>query len=172
MSAGALRSGPGLVLFGGLCWAAIGDILLMWREKRAFLAGLVAFLLGHLTYAGAFAMRGLDLDVVGLAAAPIVVASALVLRWLLPKVEPAMKVPVLAYVAVIAAMVALAFGSHAATPSALLPLGAVLFWLSDISVAVDRFVVQSHWNRLWGLPCYYGAQFVLAAACAGLVTPG
>ena len=79
-----------------------------------------------------------------------------------------MKVPVLAYVAVVGAMVALAFGSHAASPDALLPLGAVLFWVSDISVAVDRFVMRSHWNRLWGLPCYYGAQFVLAAACAGL----
>ena len=41
--------------------------------------------------------------------------------------------------------------------------GALAFYLSDLSVARDRFVRPAFVNRAWGLPLYYGAQFVLAA---------
>ena len=40
-------------------------------------------------------------------------------------------------------------------------MGAIGFYLSDLSVARDRFVVSAFVNRLWGLPLYYAAQVAL-----------
>ena len=53
-----------------------------------------------------------------------------------------MRVPVLAYIIVISAMVALAVGTIPNEAHALIPIGALLFYLSDIAVARDRFVEQ------------------------------
>jgi len=43
-------------------------------------------------------------------------------------------------------------------------VGAVLFFLSDLLVARDRFVAPGFGNRLLGLPLYYAAQLLLASA--------
>lgn len=40
--------------------------------------------------------------------------------------------------------------------------GAVLFYLSDLAVARDRFVKSSFLNRALGLPTYYLGQLLLA----------
>ena len=40
--------------------------------------------------------------------------------------------------------------------------GALLFYLSDLFVARNRFMEKSFINRLMGLPLYYTAQFLLA----------
>jgi hypothetical protein len=81
-------------------------------------------------------------------------------------VPAAMKAPVMAYMAVITAMVALAAGTVALHGNAYILLGAVSFYLSDLSVARDRFVVTAFSNKLWGWPLYFGAQIVLAATVA------
>ena len=39
-------------------------------------------------------------------------------------------------------------------------VAAVIFYLSDIAVARERFVTSSVTNRLLGLPAYYGAQLL------------
>ena len=44
----------------------------------------------------------------------------------------------------------------------LVPAGALLFYLSDLAVARDRFVVRRFASRAWGLPAYYLAQVLLA----------
>lgn len=164
--AGALETPWGSALFAGLVLAACGDVLLIPKDRRAFLAGLVSFLLGHVAYCAAFAMRGLDLGwTLGAGAASAMIAVP-VLRWLWPHVEPKMRVPVACYVLVITAMVALAFGTWAARGDARILVGAVGFYLSDLAVARERFVRTSFNNRLWGLPLYFGAQLVLA------MTPG
>jgi uncharacterized membrane protein YhhN len=77
-----------------------------------------------------------------------------------------MKAPVIAYMVVISAMVALSIGTVALLGNALIVVGAVAFYLSDISVARERFVASTWTNRAWGLPLYFGAQLVLAW-CAG-----
>jgi len=47
-------------------------------------------------------------------------------------------------------------------------VGAVFFYVSDIFVANQRFVIEQFYNRLIGLPLYYTAQFLLAFS-VGLV---
>ena len=61
------------------------------------------------------------------------------------------------------AMVSLAAGATAAGGSPRMLAGAFAFYLSDLSVARDRFVREALVNRLWGLPLYYAAQLCLAA---------
>lgn len=160
---GGLDSSFGRIILVGLVLAAVGDVLLIPKSKATFLGGLVAFLAGHVAYAVAFAIRGLDPPSVLAACLPIVVAAAVVLRWLWPHVEAKMRVPVLCYVLVISSMVALAVGTAVHTHAWVLLAGAVAFYLSDLAVARHRFVKQAFLNRAWGLPLYFFAQMLLAS---------
>ena len=45
---------------------------------------------------------------------------------------------------------------------------AVAFYVSDVSVARDRFVAPGFGNRIWGLPLYYGAQLLFALSTGWL----
>lgn len=159
---GALETRYGQVLWAGLILSWFGDVFLLWRKRQIFLAGLVSFLLGHVAYCGAFAVRGLEATWVVAALVAVAVSAWGVGRWLLPKVEPSMKRPVIAYIVVISAMVTFAFGTAGAALELLIPLGALAFYFSDLAVARDRFVQRSFVNRAWGLPTYYAAQVILA----------
>jgi uncharacterized membrane protein YhhN len=162
VSAGALELEWGRWLFAGLALSFIGDACLLGHNKPSFLTGLVAFLLGHVSYCVAFIVHGYAHTSV-LALAPVLLLAAwLVDRWLRDRVEAGMRLPVRAYIVVISIMLCLAFGAWRAGASPLLLLGALSFYLSDLSVARDRFVQQDFFNRLWGLPAYYLGQLCLA----------
>jgi uncharacterized membrane protein YhhN len=161
---GAWRCVPGdrhdAWLLAALILCLLGDLLLL--VERAFLPGLLSFLLGHLAYAVAFSalLPVSSWPLVWLL--PIAVASGLVLAWLWPHLR-SMRFPVLAYVLVISVMV---WGAAAVTTTGAGPRftlgGAALFYVSDIFVARRRFVARGFVNRAWGLPAYYAGQFLLA----------
>ncbi|WP_181234346.1 lysoplasmalogenase [Enhygromyxa salina] len=166
--AGALGSEWGRWIFVGLVLSWCGDAFLLARARSMFLAGLVAFLLGHVGYCVAFVTHGFD-TTVALAFAPVVViAGLLVDRWLRDHVDDNMRVPVRAYIVVISIMLTLAVAAWRQGGSHLLLLGAVSFYLSDLSVARDRFVRRDFFNRLWGLPAYYLGQLCLALSVLSL----
>jgi uncharacterized membrane protein YhhN len=141
-------------VLAGLCLSLLGDALLLSARRPAFLAGLVAFLLAHLAYAVAFAARS---AAPAWLLVPLAAALGLVLRWLWPRLGD-MRGPVVAYCLVLSAMLFLALGVD--RPE--VRLGALLFYLSDLTVARDRFVAEERRNRLVGLPLYYAAQLLLA----------
>ncbi|MGE5236065.1 MAG: lysoplasmalogenase [Acidobacteriota bacterium] len=146
-----------------LCLA--GDVLLMF--PRAFGAGLASFLLGHVAYIVAFHTLRPAASWPIVWSVPIVTASVLATGWLLPHLGR-MRGPVVAYVAVITVMVWGALSVGLARPgSTRIVAGAVLFYLSDLSVARDRFVHRGFVNRAWGLPAYYLGQLCLALSVAG-----
>jgi len=147
-----------LLVLAALLLSLAGDALLLSEAKPMFLAGLVAFLLAHVAYATAFAGKA---ALLAWPVLPLLVGLALVLRWLWPHLGD-MRLPVVAYCLVIAVMVWLALGM--AAPA--VRLGAVLFFLSDLLVARDRFVKPGLANRLVGLPLYYAGQVLLATAVA------
>ncbi len=147
-----------------LCW--LGDVLLISARQSLFMAGLASFLAGHLVFCAAFVVLGVSFAATGWAAGALIVPGLLVARWLWPKLDASMRMPVAAYVVVITGMVALAIGTAATGKSPWIALGAGAFYISDISVAIDRFVRPGFSNRLWGLPLYYGAQLVLAWSVA------
>ena len=161
--AGALESPYGVAIAAGLVLSWWGDVLLIPRHRqRLFQLGIAAFLLGHVAYSVAFVTRGVERVWTLGAAVVMVVAAGVVLKWLWPHVGAEMKGAVLAYVVVISVMVALAVGTVAAHGSPMILVGAVMFYLSDLSVARERFVERGFINRIWGLPFYYVAQLILA----------
>ena len=60
-------------------------------------------------------------------------------------------------------MVVTALGNAAARGEVAVAAGALMFAVSDVSVARDRFVAPGFANAAWGLPLYYAAQLVLAS---------
>ena len=155
----AVSRGPhdrfGLSVLAALVLSLVGDALLLSARKPAFLAGLVAFLLAHVAYVVSFVPLARPSPLV---LAAILAVTAGVVRWLWPHAGE-LRVPVLAYAVVIAAMLWLALG----VPRVAVQAGAALFWLSDLTVARDRFVRASFANRLVGLPLYYAGQLLLAS---------
>ncbi|MBW2274758.1 MAG: lysoplasmalogenase [Deltaproteobacteria bacterium] len=167
LSAGALDSPYGICVLAGLALSWFGDVFLIPEDSpRIFQAGVLAFLLGHVAYAVGFGVRGVaPLASLGVAVAILPVA-ALVLRWLRPHVPDDMRVSVHAYIVVITLMLVLAAGTTAAHGGAMIVGGALLFYLSDLAVARDRFVSSGFGNRAWGLPFYFVGQLLLAASVA------
>lgn len=160
---GALELDWGRPLLLGLVLGLVGDVCLLGKQRRFFVAGLVAFLLGHLAYCVAFVVHGIDVGAALLALTLLLVPLLVIDRWLDPHVPTELRVPVRAYLIVITLMLGLALAAWQAGASVCVLLGALAFFVSDLAVARDRFVVKQFSNRLWGLPAYYLGQVLLAS---------
>jgi uncharacterized membrane protein YhhN len=157
--AGAADTTFGQVLFAGFVLSLIGDVLLLWHAT--FLAGLGSFLLGHVAFALG-AVTFLTKPGALAAAAPTLAVGALLMAVAATLAWRFMRRAVLAYLLTIATMVVLTIGAAAAGAPLLLPVGAILFAISDLAVARERFVEKTIRNKVWGLPFYYGAQVLIA----------
>ncbi len=143
----------------------------------AFVPGLVAFLLAHLCYIVAF-RDGLRAGR-GLLAASVLLATFAVLNvlGLWPHLPAPMRIPVLAYVVVLASMAVLALARQWRSPqpdavearsARWAAAGALLFVASDSLLAWDRFAGGLPFASLVVLSTYYGAQYAIARS----VLPG
>ncbi|HLM95544.1 MAG TPA: lysoplasmalogenase [Acidimicrobiales bacterium] len=114
-----------------------GDILLMLPTDR-FVAGLAAFLVGHLCYVAGFWAHGPGGVAFAVAAAVVVVVVAPLGRRILGALggQRELAVPVALYMVVISVMLATAL----ATGNVLAGIGAALFVSSDTMIAWNRFV--------------------------------
>lgn len=161
VAAGALGTRFGWCVLAGLAASWWGDLFLISRREKIFLAGVGAFFLAHVVYVAGFLVYGVQpwwsLAGVLLLAGP----AGVVLKWVGPKLG-SMRVPVYAYIMVISLMVAAALGAVGRHGTWVMLAGAVLFYCSDLFVARDRFVTEDRWNHLIGLPLYYGGQLVFA----------
>jgi uncharacterized membrane protein YhhN len=167
LAAGALRTPYGRLIFAALALCWWGDYFLTRSREIDFLLGLGAFLLGHLGFAGAFLLHGVNPRwsiAAGLATLP---AALLVYAWLEAQLG-SMMLPVCAYIAIISLMLALAIGTRGRNATPLILVGAALFYASDLFVARQKFSVHSPWNPLIGLPLYYAAQLCLALSITSL----
>ncbi len=165
VSAGALRAGlHGQLMLLALVLSLLGDVLLIPKDREpVFRAGILAFLLGHVAYLAAFVRIGVDPLVTAAALACMALAATQIVRWLEPHVSADMVVPVYGYVVVISLMMVSAVGSLPESGEPRVAIGALMFLVSDISVARDRFVSPGPVNGAWGLPLYYAGQLVLAS---------
>jgi uncharacterized membrane protein YhhN len=149
----------------GLILSLGGDVALMLRTDRWFLIGLVLFLLAHVVYAIGFTLfNGFQSQDLVSGALLLLVAGAVFL-YLRPGLGR-MQVPVLLYIIIICLMVNRAistfFGdTFTVTQAWQLTVGASLFWLSDLVLAVNRFRRPFEANRL-SLFLYFGGQLLIA----------
>ena len=100
---------------------------------------------------------------------PVAAASFVTLAWLTPHLPGDFLLPVRAYTFVISLMVMTAIAARGAGATALIPAGAILFYLSDLSVAAGQFLEPAFPNYVWGLPLYYGGQLLLALSAADVI---
>ncbi len=156
-----------LILIGLAC-SLSGDVCLMLPEqpRSYFIPGLVSFLIAHLFYIGAFSM-GVPWTTTGwLILAPFVVFGLAVGARLWSHLGP-MKGPVAAYIVVILAMGwragARIEAPDVGTADAVVALvGAVLFIVSDLILALNRFVRPFASARATNLTTYFAAQTCIA----------
>ena len=150
----------------GLIFCLGGDVFLAIPSEKTFLFGLVSFLLGHVFYIIAFVCISQIVAWADYGALVVLGVSAVVYLYLRPHLGK-MVWSVLAYVVVISLMV---IGAWAVFNNPNLPqsgrnmvlAGAILFYLSDLFVARDRFLKRDPANRFIGLPMYYDGQYLLA----------
>ena len=166
VSAGALRHRFGRIVFAGLVLSLFGDLFLIGQSRRFFLLGLASFLLAHIAYITAFISHGQNRRWAFAAAIPAFTAAIVVGLWLAPHVSPELAASVHVYTAAITLMVITAIGARGAGAPALIVAGALMFFVSDLSVAMQRIVETDFPTIVWGLPLYYAGQVCLALGAA------
>jgi len=138
-----------------------GDVLLMLPSDR-FVAGLAAFLVGHVLYIAGFMTDPPSSTAVLVCVAAVVAAmvpvSVRILAGLRSGGHGALVGPVAAYMVVIGAMWASALGSGIWIAGA----GGGLFVASDSLIAWDRFVRPMRWAGVAIMVTYHLAQAGLA----------
>lgn len=125
----------------GLALSLAGDVFLMFKGNRWFVAGLGSFLLAHLAFAGAF-LQGVHSAGLPNWLAAVAVYAAVLLVIFLPRAG-SLKLPVLIYCFVLAAMVFAAAARHAhfgSVDSLRALFGALAFMASDSLLGWRRFV--------------------------------
>lgn len=137
-----------------LLLGSLGDALLE-LGPHLFVAGLAAFLCGHLVYSVCFARTGTRRPPV-MAVAPVVLLAAAFTAWLWPHLG-ALRIPVMLYIAAISVMAATSFRLAGAVSA-----GALLFLLSDSLLAANRFVapLPAAGFAIW--LTYYAGQALIA----------
>lgn len=129
--------------------SGVGDVALLGRSDRAFLAGLSSFFAAHLAYVGGFATSGRPVADAGswrgakVAAATFAIAAP-VSGWNAGRQNPALRWPVTAYVGVLCSMVATSTRlSRDLPPSASRTIlaGTTLFLASDSILSAQQFLL-------------------------------
>lgn len=156
----------------GLALGAAGDLFLALRGAGMFLAGMAAFGLGHLAYAAGLLLRSAEIGFDGLSGAEIAVLLGLLALllstegWLAPRTG-ALRGPVRGYVVLIGGMGVAAVLVPQGPWQGQLRLGAALFILSDLLLALRLFVVTDKGAQrvlslaLW--PAYWLGQLMIGA---------
>ncbi len=134
-------------VLSALIFSWIGDILLLWPQLFAF--GLGAFLIAHVCYIIAFKVAQKNPGHIGQVNfiktfffnLPFYILAAFVYYLIQPNLG-VLKIPVIIYVIAIVSMVTTArerFGKSHPSSFWQVMIGAILFFLSDGILAIDRF---------------------------------
>lgn len=156
----------------GLFFSWIGDIALMFDEKISilFVVGLAAFLIAHLGYAAAFIKNvkdsnsSLNLPKSALMALPFIAITGCFFYYIKDGLPSDLFVPVLAYSIVITAMgiTAAIRHKHVNTKSYnWILIGAILFILSDMVIAINKFVIDFEYDAVLNMWLYLSGQFMI-----------
>lgn len=170
---GASNTGFAKLVCIGLVFGALGDILLNLRfvfpkaGQKIFLAGVAAFLTGHILYLAALiplSRHLLPCLIVG------VILAAALLTWIFKTltVKLAFRIFGVLYIGAVVLMTAVAVGNVLTTPTTaawMHAIGAVLFTVSDIVLIFNTFGSQQKFSlRITNLSLYYLGQLMIAGS--------
>lgn len=159
---GAADSMYGSLILLALVFSWVGDALLLSLRNAFLLSGIAAFFFAHAAFAAAFATQPLDTTWLAIALVILTVAASVFLHWLWKYLKPFYRIAVPVYLAAITIMTSIAIAVSVSALSPLTAIGALAFTISDVSVALNRFVERKITNKIWGLPLYYVAQLLFA----------
>lgn len=156
----------------GLFFSWIGDIALMIDEKFPilFVVGLGAFLIAHLGYSLGFLRNIKDSSLkiapakIALMGIPFVAFTGCFFYYIKEGLPSDLFIPVLAYTIVITIMgiTSAARNGHADTKSYYwILVGAILFILSDMVIAVNKFVIDFENDAILNMWLYLTGQFMI-----------
>jgi uncharacterized membrane protein YhhN len=156
----------------GLFFSWIGDIALMFDERIPilFVVGLGAFLIAHLGYAAAFVKNvkdsnsNFDVPKSALMALPFIAITSCFFYYMKDGLPAELFVPVLAYTVVISVMGITAAIRHNHVDSKSynwILIGAVLFILSDMVIAINKFVIDFEYDAILNMILYLTGQFMI-----------
>ncbi len=152
------------------CWG--GDVLLMFQEQHQlyFIAGLLAFLTGHVLYILAYRKLQSADTKTGLMTTqklrfsfPIILAATGLIAILFPTLGP-LKLPVMVYALVLMLMVMTALFRYGRTTSQsfwMIFSGAVLFMISDSALALNKFYSPFAYSGPMIMLTYISAQYLI-----------
>ncbi|MHB8807909.1 MAG: lysoplasmalogenase [Anaerolineaceae bacterium] len=164
-----------LLWFGlALLFGLLGDIFLL-LPRRFFIAGLVAFLIGHLAYVAGLWFNPVQLRLphfIAMVLIGIVLAlvAPIILKGMRGKdYAKKLRIPVLIYMCIISLMVFFATSTlfrmdWGPAAAGLAVSGAMLFFCSDIMLAYREFVGAFPKARFWVRVTYHLAQIALISA--------
>ena len=164
-----------LLWFGlALVFGLFGDIFLL-LPRRFFIAGLVAFLIGHLAYMAGlwFSPAQLRLNhfiMIFLIGITLVLVAPIILKGMRGKdFARKLKIPVLMYMCIISLMLFFAASTlfrvdWKPAAAGLAVSGAMLFFCSDTMLAYREFVGAFSKARFWVRVTYHLAQIALTVA--------
>ncbi|KAI1903989.1 hypothetical protein AGOR_G00001070 [Albula goreensis] len=151
-------------ILAGLIFSALGDAFLIWQEQGYFSHGLLMFAITHILYSSAFGMKPLNLGA-GLVIGGV---SGLSYALLYPYLSGPFTYLVAVYIALIGFMGWRAIAGVQLTndlwtwTQLSACLGAVLFMVSDLTIAVNKFCFPVPHSRAIIMATYYAAQMLIA----------
>jgi len=155
------------IIVTGLIFSLIGDTILMIEEKRFFIHGLVFFLFAQIAYIFAMSI-GYRFQPWNIFIALPFIICILILYNSIKQKSPGKAKSVLVYMIVISAMTFFAvaqFNNGSILKAYLLSLGALLFVISDIMLAVNEFIKKIPNSSVIVWLTYAPAQFLIAVSC-------
>jgi alkenylglycerophosphocholine hydrolase len=151
----------------GIVLSLAGDVVLLRDTNRAFLLGLVLFLGAHLSYIAAFAGVAHWSAPVAIYAVVMAAITALLIRKLWAGAA-GLRGPVVVYAAAISTMVVTALATRGGDlpdlAARLAGVGALLFYVSDSSLALNRFYRPIKYASVYTLGIYWLGQLGIALA--------
>ena len=157
----------------GIFMSLLGDMALLSSSDRMFLLGLVAFLLTHVFYLIGFKDELLNFTAWSTVLILFIyVNSARLLRRIASAMQAngkgALSIPVIVYGLVIslmlyAAMATMYDPAWKTSAALLVTVGAILFWISDLVLAWNKFVSPLKRGRILNILSYHLGQIGLIA---------
>uniref|UniRef100_A0A8C4K7W1 lysoplasmalogenase n=1 Tax=Dromaius novaehollandiae TaxID=8790 RepID=A0A8C4K7W1_DRONO len=151
-------------ILAGLIFSAVGDAFLIWQEQGYFIHGLLMFAITHILYSSAFGMKPLDLK----AGLLMGLVSSSCYAFLYSYLSGPFTYLVAVYIALIGfmgwrAVAGMQLCNDLWTWTKLSAcIGAMLFMVSDLTIAVNKFCFPVPYSRVIIMATYYAAQMLIA----------